>query len=84
MKANDQWSEMQLADAALLREFQLTGMNMYVRHNFEDAIEAMLGGKIDISQLVTATYPLAEVDRAYDRVTHDPARCKIMLAPQLG
>ncbi len=33
---------------SLLREIELTGMNMYVRRNFEDAIRAITGGEIQV------------------------------------
>jgi len=68
----------------LLKEIELTGMNMYTRPNFEEAVEAMNNGHIRVEPLITASYPLAQIDEAYDRVLHDPNRCKVMLAPQIG
>ena len=68
----------------LLKEIELTGMNMYTRPNFEEALEAMNNGHIRVEPLITASYPLAHIEEAYDRVLHDPDRCKVMLAPQIG
>jgi len=68
----------------LLKEIELTGMNMYTRPNFEEAVEAMNSGRIRVGPLITASYPLVQIDKAYDRVLHDPDRCKVMLAPQMG
>jgi L-iditol 2-dehydrogenase len=68
----------------LLKEIELTGMNMYTRRNFEEALKAMQEGHIEVQPLITASYPLARIDEAYDRVLHDPSRSKIMLAPQMG
>jgi len=69
----------------LLKEIELTGMNMYTRPNLEEAVEAMTNGRIRVEPLITASYPLAQIDEAYDRVLHDPNRCKVMLAPpQMG
>jgi L-iditol 2-dehydrogenase len=68
----------------LLREVELTGMNMYTRRNFEEAFEAMEAGHIQVQPLITSVYPLAQIEEAYERVQHDPARSKIMLTPQIG
>lgn len=68
----------------LLKEIELTGMNMYTRPNFETAVETMNSRHIRVEPLIRASYPLAQIDKAYDRVLHDPHRCKVMLAPQMG
>jgi L-iditol 2-dehydrogenase len=68
----------------LLKEIELTGMNMYTRPDFEKALEAMNNGHIRVEPLITTSYPLAQIDEAYDRVLHDPDRCKVMLGPADG
>jgi L-iditol 2-dehydrogenase len=68
----------------LLWEIELTGMNMYVRKNFDDAIRYMLSGQFQVEPLISAVYPLAQIDAAYEMVLHDPNRLKVLLAPQEG
>ena len=69
----------------LLREIELTGMNMYVRRNFEDAIRAIIGGQIQVESLISGAYPLGRYEEAYDAVLHERHRMiKVMLAPQMG
>jgi len=68
----------------LLKEIELTGMNMYTRRNFVAALEAIRAGRIRVKPLITASYPLAQIEDAFHRVVHDPTRFKVMLAPQMG
>jgi len=68
----------------LLWEIEITGMNMYTRRNFDEALDAMTRGHIQVDPLITASYPLARIEEAYDVVLHDPKRIKVMLAPQTG
>jgi 2-desacetyl-2-hydroxyethyl bacteriochlorophyllide A dehydrogenase len=70
---------------SLLQEIEITGMNMYVRRNFEDAIEAINSGQIEVQPLISDRYPLGRYEDAYDAVLHERDRViKVMLAPQLG
>ena len=70
---------------SLLRDVELTGMNMYVRRNFEDAIRAITGGEIQVESLISGAYPLGRYDEAYNAVLHQRHRMiKVMLAPQMG
>ncbi len=69
----------------LLSEIELTGMNMYVRRNFEDAIKAIVDGRVRVEPLVSASYPLGQIEEAYHAVVHEPDRViKVQLAPQAG
>jgi len=69
----------------LLYEIELTGMNMYVRRNFDQALAAIVRGDIQVQPLVSVSYPLDDVEAAY-RAVHDQADSlvKVMLAPPLG
>lgn len=67
----------------LLKEIELTGMNMYTHRNFVDALEAIRAGLIRVEPLITASYPLVQIEEAFHRVVHDPNRFKVMLAPQM-
>ena len=70
---------------SFLGEIELTGMNMYVRRNFEEAIAAITGGQIRVDPLISRSYPLGRILEAYDAVLHERDRViKVMLAPQLG
>jgi threonine dehydrogenase-like Zn-dependent dehydrogenase len=69
----------------LLHEIEVTGMNMYVRRNFEDAIDAITNGQIEVRPLISDSYPLGSYSEAYDAVLHEQDRViKVMLAPRLG
>ena len=69
----------------LLREIELTGMNMYVRRNFNDAVAAITSGAIHVEPLVSSPFPLAKIGEAYTAVLHEQDRVvKVMLAPQMG
>jgi L-iditol 2-dehydrogenase len=70
---------------SFLGEIELTGMNMYVRRNFEEAIAAITGGKIKVNPLISRAYPLGRILEAYEAVLHERDRViKVMLAPQMG
>jgi L-iditol 2-dehydrogenase len=68
----------------LRHEVMITGMKMYTRRNFEQAIEAIHGGRIQVEPLISRSYPLACVDDAFDAMLHDVRRVKLMLAPWIG
>lgn len=69
----------------MLWEIEMTGINMYTRRNFQEAASAIASGKMQVEPLVSETYGLADIDRAYDAVLHHPGRViKVHLAPPLG
>jgi L-iditol 2-dehydrogenase len=65
----------------LRHEVVITGMKMYTRRNFEQAIEAIHCGTIQVEPLISGSYPLACVDDAFDAMLHDTRRIKLMLMP---
>jgi len=65
----------------LLWEIEITGMNMYTRGNFDEALDAITKGLIQVEPLISASYSLARIEDAYDVVLHDPKRIKVMLTP---
>lgn len=70
---------------SFLTEIELTGMNMYVRRNFEEAIAAITGGQIRVDPLISRSYPLGRILDAYEAVLHERDQViKVMLAPQMG
>lgn len=70
---------------ALLLEVEITGMNMYVRRNFDQAVEAIMNGHIQVEPLISAVYPLSDIDKAYDELLANQDQfIKVMLAPQEG
>jgi L-iditol 2-dehydrogenase len=69
----------------LLWEIEMTGINMYTRRNFDEAVQAISSGQVQVEPLVSATYGLGAIDQAYDAVLHHPERVlKVHLAPSLG
>jgi threonine dehydrogenase-like Zn-dependent dehydrogenase len=69
----------------LLWEIEMTGINMYMRRNFDQAAKAITSGHIQVEPLISATYGLAAIQDAYDAVLNHPDRViKVQLAPQLG
>ena len=45
------------------------------------ALSNIVNGKIDIKTLMTHTFPLADVDKAFDCAINEPTACKVMLKP---
>jgi len=66
----------------LLRfEVELTGMKMYTRRNFEQAIPAIHSGRVQVEPLISRSFPLERVDEAFQTVLTDNHRIKVLLAP---
>ncbi|NLE44787.1 MAG: alcohol dehydrogenase catalytic domain-containing protein [Chloroflexi bacterium] len=67
---------------SLWREFELTGMNMYTRRNFDEARCAIEGRAIQVEPLISAVYPLLSINDAYEAIQSRPGDLiKVLLAP---
>jgi len=69
----------------LLEEIELTGIYKYTRRDFDDAIQAITNGRIQVEPLISACYPLIDIEEAYYVVLNAPdCVIKVMLAPHEG
>lgn len=55
------------------REIELKGALMYLREDYEAAIEAISGGRADVDALITDRFPLDRVADAFERIDEAPA-----------
>jgi threonine dehydrogenase-like Zn-dependent dehydrogenase len=68
-----------------LSELEITGLYKYTQRDFEGAIEAITSGRIRVEPLISACYPLSDIEEAYQAVLNEPDRMiKVMLAPHEG
>jgi (R,R)-butanediol dehydrogenase / meso-butanediol dehydrogenase / diacetyl reductase len=65
--------------AVNFKELTIVGSRVYTREQFEDAIG--MAQTLPISQIVTHTFPLREVTRAFEYFRAGRDSCKIMLLP---
>ena len=71
-------------DLALVqdKELELVGTLMYVRSDYEDAIEMIRNGSIKVEPIVTHHYSLEQVNEAFDTALNNKTQAlKIMLHP---
>lgn len=55
------------------REIELKGTLMYLREDYEAAIDAISGGRADVDALITDRFPLDRVADAFERIDAAPA-----------
>lgn len=55
------------------REIELRGTLMYLREDYEAAIDAISGGRADVDALITDRFPLDRVVDAFERIAAAPA-----------
>jgi L-iditol 2-dehydrogenase len=55
------------------REIELRGTLMYLREDYEAAIDAISGGRVDVDALITDRFPLDRVVDAFERIAAAPA-----------
>jgi L-iditol 2-dehydrogenase len=55
------------------REIELRGTLMYLREDYEAAIDAISGGRADVDALITDRFPLDRVADAFERIDAAPA-----------
>ena len=55
------------------REIELRGTLMYLREDYEAAIDAISGGSADVDALITDRFPLDRVVDAFERIAAAPA-----------
>lgn len=60
------------------REIRIEGALMYVREDFRTALELLGDGAVDVSEMVTATFPLDRADRAF-AACRDPEQVKVLV-----
>lgn len=60
------------------REIRMDGALMYVREDFRAALELIGAGLVDVPELVTATFPLDQADRAF-AACRDPEQVKVLV-----
>jgi L-iditol 2-dehydrogenase len=60
------------------REIRIEGALMYVAEDFRAAFTLIASGAVDVRELVTATYPLEEADRAF-AASRDPEQVKVLV-----
>ncbi|WP_157988098.1 zinc-dependent alcohol dehydrogenase [Jiangella endophytica] len=65
------------------RELRLEGTALYVADDVRRAIDVMAGARDELRELVTATYPLADVAAAF-AAARDPGQIKVQVRVQDG
>jgi L-iditol 2-dehydrogenase len=60
------------------REIRIEGALMYVQEDFRAALEMLQAGAVDVAEMITATFPLAQADRAF-AACRDPEQVKILV-----
>ena len=55
------------------REIELRGTLMYLREDYEAAIDAISGGRVDVDALITDRFPMDRVVDAFERIDAAPA-----------
>ncbi|MBD0255888.1 MAG: alcohol dehydrogenase catalytic domain-containing protein [Cytophagales bacterium] len=61
------------------RELRLIGARVYEPEDFEEAIQLAAGGGFPLDALITQVSPLAEVQRVFETINHNPAGMKYLL-----
>ena len=62
-------------------ELQLQGSLMYTRQDYEEAIRLLADGAIDAERMVTSTFRLADVARAFEVAADGGGSLKVVLEP---
>ncbi|WP_216893292.1 zinc-dependent alcohol dehydrogenase [Nocardia alni] len=60
------------------REIRIEGALMYVGEDFRAALELIRSGAVDVADMVTATFPLDQADRAF-AACGDPEQVKVLI-----
>jgi L-iditol 2-dehydrogenase len=60
------------------REIRVEGALMYVREDFQASLDMLHAGAVDVSEMITATFPLEQADRAF-ATCRDPEQVKVLV-----
>lgn len=63
------------------RELRLQGSLMYTSEDYREAIRLLSEGAIDAERMITSTFPLAQVERAFEVAAAGGGSLKVILRP---
>jgi threonine dehydrogenase-like Zn-dependent dehydrogenase len=67
----------------ITKELSIQYAVAYSAEEFDQTLQAMAEGVIDVSPLITAEVPLTGLPRAFEDLAHPDAHCKIVMRPDL-